>query len=155
MEIHEDDFICVRTTTAVGHGQIERIITENEQLVIKLVLISGSDALVSSGCTVEIIPQSCNYRRMVSCIRNMVNATEDVRSLILKRDWSTSGEPEWRRRPVASSFSLDCYQAEALDTSLNSRLTLIQGLPGMHVMSWYGVCMHCMHVMLCHLIIVY
>ena len=138
MKIYEDDHVCVRTwfrsTTVVCHGQVHSVETQNNEqkdLLVGVVIISGSEPPNEGLSTVEIIPQCVSYRRMISSVRSLTNATEDVRSLLLRRDLYTSATQRGcRNGSFTSSFVLDSSQIEAVCKASDSRLTLIQGSPG-------------------------
>lgn len=137
IKIHKDDYVCIRSqstaNTVVSHGQVdvaERQTKDQEVLVIKLQLISGSEPPSEGLSTIEIIPQCLSYRRMISSVRNVTNATEDIRSLLLRRDCYTTLQPRCRSSQLTLSFSLDSSQKEAVYKAVNSHFTLIDGPPG-------------------------
>lgn len=138
MKIHRDDYVCIRSTssttrTVVCHGQVHSVDSQNnekKELLVQLVLISCSDPPDEGLFTLEIIPQCLEYRRMISCVRNVSNATQDIRSLLLRRDLYTTIHSDQRTPSLESSFVLGSSQKKSVHKAINSRLTLIEGPPG-------------------------
>ena len=124
--------MCISATQVIFHGYIEDVVilTGNDyqvQVVLNSAKYTG-DFLAT--VNIEIIPQSLNYRRMITAVRNLPQATEDVRALFLTRELRIPVKQSRAKRSCVSSFTLDSSQSKALDKAVSSSFTIIEGQPG-------------------------
>ena len=136
VNIHKYDFVCVTTAQAISHGCIEDflILTELDHYV-QLVLNSTSTFDLPEAANIEVIPQCTYSRRMITAVRNLPQAPENIRSMFLTREFPVKQSRPKKLHP--SSFSLDPSQRKALDKAIHSSFTIIEGKPGL-----YNRCSH-------------
>ena len=97
----------------------------------------------SSLCSIEVIARGLSFRRMISAVKHLGEATELIRSVFLRRDI-----PKYlarnpllmgqRKEDTKTTLRLNPGQEKAVMSAVTSPFTLIQGPPGKHTSKKVG-----------------
>ena len=94
-------------------------------------------------CSIEVIARGLSFRRMISAVKHLGEATELIRSVFLRRDIPKylarnpllTGQ---RKEDTKTTLRLNPGQEKAVMCAVTSPFTLIQGPPGKHTSKKVG-----------------
>lgn len=144
LKLSTGDFLCLRchALPCIVHCCVTQVDSRDETDVIQMDLVDHPDGFsvddlnqTSWLCSIEVIEQGLSFRRMISAVKRLGEATELIRSVFLRRNIPKylarapmlKGQ---RKEDTKTTLHLNPGQEEAVKNAVNFSFTLIQGPPG-------------------------
>ena len=144
LKLSTGDFLCLRchALPCIVHCCVTQVDSRDETDVIQIDLVDHPDGFsvddlnqTSWLCSIEVIEQGLSFRRMISAVKRLGEATELIRSVFLRRNIPKylarapmlKGQ---RKEDTKTTLHLNPGQEEAVKNAVNFSFTLIQGPPG-------------------------
>ena len=141
LKLSTGDFLCLRchALPCIVHCCVTQVDSRDEMDAITLELVddfSTEDLNQTSWlCSIEVIEQGLSFRRMISAVKRLGEATELIRSVFLRRNIPkylarVQMREGQKKEDTKTTLRLNPGQEEAVKNAVNSSFTLIQGPPG-------------------------